>query len=127
MIRLKNIKRRLAWLEQQIERQKSRDLVASPKAPELSVVSRLTDRKRPLEDPEVPPSKRQLLGSANQSMYAAGEIMRSLQFDPKLSPCLSWNDMATVDTSNASLLTYPPAFPGAKDLVDLATGQMLTD
>ncbi len=127
VIKMKEIKRRLAWLEKQIERQKSRDPVASPKALELSLTSRPTDGKRLLEDPEVPPTKRQRLDSANQSMYDPREIMRSLHFDPKLSPCLNWTDMAMVDTSNASLLTYPPAVPKAKDLVDLATGQTLTD
>ena len=44
VIKMKEIKRRLAWLEQQIERQKSRDSVASPKAPEISSLSRLTRR-----------------------------------------------------------------------------------
>ena len=119
-IKMKEIKRRLAWLEQQIERQKSRDLVASPKALEIP---RSTDGKRPLEEAEVPPSKRQHLDLE----HGAGEIMRSLQFESKLSPCLSWTDMAMIDISNVSSLTYPPALPTAKDLVDLATGQELTD
>ena len=118
VIKMKEITRRLAWLEQQIERQKSRDLVASPEALEIH---RSTDGKRPLEDSEVPPSKRQRLG------HNVEEIMRSLQFDVKLSPCLSWTEMAMIDTSNVSLLTNPPAVPKAKDLVDLATGQTLTD
>lgn len=124
VIKMKEVKRRLTWLEQQIERQKSRDLVASPKALEIS---RSTEGKRPLEDPEVPPSKRQHLDLANQSGHDAEEILHSLQFDPKLSPCLSWIDTAMIDTSNVSLLTSPPAIPYAKDLLDLATGQELTD
>ena len=124
VIKMKEVRTRLTWLEQQIERQKSRDLVASAKAIEIS---RSTDGKRPLEDPEVPPSKRKHLDSVNHSGHDAEKIMSSLQFDPKLSPCLSWIDMAMIDTSNVSLLTSPPALPTAKDLVDLATGQELTD
>ena len=119
-IKMKEVKRRLAWLEQQIERQKSRDLVASPIALEIP---RSTDGKRPLEEAEVPASKRQHLDLG----HGAGEIMRSLQFDPKLSPCLSWTDMAMIDIPNVSLLMCPPAVPSAKDLVDLATGQTLSD
>ena len=53
--------------------------------------------------------------------------MRSLEFDSKLSPCLSWIDIAMIDTSNVISLTHPPAIPQAKDLLDLATGQELTD
>ena len=120
VIKMKDIKRRLAWLEQQIERQKSRDLVASPKALEIP---RSTDGKRPLEEADVPPSKRQHLDLGHD----AEEIMRSLQFDPSLSPCLSWTDMAMIDISNVSSLIGPPAVPSAKDLVDLATGQTLSD
>ena len=127
VIKLKESKRRLAWLEGQIERQKSRDSVASPKAPELSSLSRSADGKRPLEDAEFPPGKRQRVGPVDESLHDSSEIMRSLRFDPKHSPCLNWVDMATIDTSNVSQLTYPPALPKAKDLVELATGETLTD
>ena len=124
VIKMKEVNRRLAWLEQQIERQKSRDLVASP---QVLAISRSTEGKRSLEDPEVPPSKRQHLDLANKSEHDAREIMRSLEFDSKLSPCLNWSETAMIDTSNVSSLTYPPAIPQAKDFLYLATGQELTD
>ena len=127
VIKMKEIKRRLTWLEQQIERQKLRDSVASPKAPEIISLSKSAEGKRSLEDPEVPPTKRQRLDPADESVHDSAEIMRSLRFDPKLSPCLNWVDMAMIDTSNVSPLTHPPALPNAKDLVELATGETLTD
>ena len=120
---MKEVIRHLTRLEQQIKRQKSRDLATSPNT---LMISRSPEAKRSLEDPKVPPSKRQHLDLANKK-HDAGEIMRSLELDPKLSPCLSWIDMAIIDTSNVSLLTHPPAIPQAKDLLDLATGQELTD
>ena len=53
VIKMEEIKRRLAWLEGQIERQKLRDSIASPKAPEVSSLS----------------------GSVDESLHDSAEIM----------------------------------------------------
>ena len=75
----------------------------------------------------VPPTKRQRFDSADGSVHDSPEIMCFLPFDPKLSPYLNWVDMAMIDTSKVSPLTYPPALPNAKDVVELAIGQNLTN